>query len=187
MTRVDLFRFFYSNLRHYALALWGIRLQLEPDYPVVTRVVPHLIRDSVYEYRTYGPMLLWSIGAVVWLPRWLLVALLVFWAFQSFRRAGYFRSNFLFWKQAYRESPRKSRCQTFYVEWIIREVERLYKAGNVDRERIADMEAEAFQIQNWICGRVAYICGACLRPWPPGVSIYECLNCGRAGTRTEVK
>ena len=148
----SLFNFLKFNLRHYALALWGVRLQLEPDYPVVTRFFPALIRDSVFEWRTYGAMLPWSIVVITALPRWLVGLLLIFWGVQSFIRAGHFQTNYIFWKQAYWECPHKPRVQTEYCAWIIRETERRMKTGHGFRSPVVQaLDREAFRLQEEIC------------------------------------
>jgi len=148
----DALRFFLYNLRHYSLALWGFRQQLEPDYPVVTRFFPALIRDSVYEWRTYGAMLLWSIAAVSLLPNWAVGILLVIWSCQSWKRARHFRTNYGFWKQAYRECPNKNRVRTEYEKWICLETARLMKAGHGGQSsEVRALDREARYIQDIIC------------------------------------
>jgi hypothetical protein len=145
----DVLRFLLYNLKHYSLALWGLRLQLEPDYPVVERFFPSLIRDSVYEWRTYGGMILWAF-LIVQLPRPVVLILLALWVKWSWTRVGYFKTNYGFWRQANWECPGKIRTRVQYYCWIIRETERRMKAGarSVD---MAELDREAFRIQEEIC------------------------------------
>ena len=145
----DFLQFLAFNLRHYNLALWGLRQQLEPDYPVVERFFPSLIRDSVYEWRSYGAMILWAafIASLPGIVPYLLIGLWVKW---SWERAGYFRSNFIFWRQAYRECPDKKRVQIQYFQWIIRETEQRMKAG-ANSFDTAPLDREALQLQDRIC------------------------------------
>jgi hypothetical protein len=145
----DFFRFLFYNALHYSRALWGVCLQLEPDYPVVTRFFPSLIRDSVYEYRSYGAIPLWGL-VVSYFPMWFSGFLVGWYIAETFRRVGYFKSSYVFWKQAYKECPNKSRVQSLYTEWIIREVERRMKTGHSSLD-VAPLEREAFEIQERIC------------------------------------
>lgn len=144
----DLFRFLKFNLYHYALALWGFRLQLEPDYPAVERFFPSLIRDSVYEWRTYGAMMLWGVF-VAYLPEPSAWILIILWAKWSWGRAAHFQTNYAFWKQAYQECPDKKRVQVQYFQWIVRETERRMKAGQ-NRFDVAALDREALRVERRI-------------------------------------
>lgn len=147
----DFFRFLFFNIAHYGLAIWGLRLRLDPDYPPVTRLFPHILYDSVFEYRTYGAMIavsLMTVGIASYSEP-LAWELVTFWALRSFFRVPFFRSNYLFWRQAYQESPRKNRTRVYYVEWCIREAERAFKNG--ERERALEIESEAWKVQDEIC------------------------------------
>jgi len=143
----DGIRFAVSNLDHYALALLGIRLHLDPDYPIVKHFFPSVLADSVFEYRTYGLTTLWAIGLAWSIQTPWIYVLIGLWALQSFRRAFYYRSNFLFWTQAYRESPKKTRVKTRYMEQLILEMERRTKKGQ-DWEALYD---EAHRLMKEIC------------------------------------
>jgi len=125
----DVFRFLLYNWQHYSLALWGLRLRIDPDYPLVTKFFPGLIADSVLEYRTYGGIALWAMLLAFFLPLPLGTALVVLWAVQSWDRSKHFQSNLTFWREASRENPFPHRAHARYVEQLIREAERLEKAG----------------------------------------------------------
>lgn len=148
----DAFRFLYWNIRHYSHAILGIRCKLDPDYPPVTRFFPRLIYDTVYEYRTYGAMPLVSllIMGIASLNEFLAWAIVIFWGVCSLERSANFRSNLAYWQQAYRESPKKNRVRTHYVEWLIRGMEECWKSGN--RERALELENTAFRVQDEIVG-----------------------------------
>lgn len=146
----DLLFFVYINGRHYALALWGLRLRLDPDYPKVLRFFPEYITDTVFEYRSYalvalwGAVLMWTAGTP-WL--WLLVAV---WALQSFHRARYYRSPLEFWGQAWRENPAKGRVITRYAENVLMEIERQMKAG-ATMEELQGLIDLGTQLVNDVC------------------------------------
>jgi hypothetical protein len=131
----DLFLFVYINVRHYSLALWGFRLRIDPDYPIVTRFFPYYIIDTVLEYRSYPLVLLWAVFLSVacrsWgEPAWLLLwGLIGFWISTSRRRSFYYSSAIEFWRQAWRESPDKPRVVTHFAENVLMEIEREMKAG----------------------------------------------------------
>lgn len=136
------------NLKHYSKALTGIGTKLDPDYPVITRFFPTLIRDSVLEWRVYGGLPL--IGLIVSaFPLWMVMSLLLFWMFQSISRARYFRTPLAFWKQAAKESPSKFRPLDRYQTELCREIQRLYQSNAPDAE-IRALEREAFRVQDVI-------------------------------------
>ncbi len=150
----DALRFLLYNLRHYSLALWGFGQQLEPDYPKVERFFPSLVSDSVYEYRTYGGMIVFA-GVIAWLPYTIVCALIGFWGARAYIRTGYFRSSYLFWRQAYREAPAKPRIKAFYMEWIVREVMWRMQHGHSSKD-VEPLDRLAFQIQEEICRLPSY-------------------------------
>jgi len=125
----DLFRFLRYNWNHYSLALWGLRLRFDPDYPLLTKFFPGLISEPVLEYRSYGLLALWGVLLAAILPLPLLTALVLLWAAQSFYRSQYLQSSLKFWRQVSRESGFPHRGHARYVEQLIREAERLEKAG----------------------------------------------------------
>lgn len=122
-------RLLWHNLKHYSLAIWGIRLRLDPDYPIEARFRGELVTDSVLEYRAYGLFAPWSIVLALVLPPAVLPLLGFTWAFLATMRAGFYASGFRFWRRAYQESPAKMRVRTRYVEALIYEIERRMKAG----------------------------------------------------------
>lgn len=119
----------WLNLKHYALAVWGIRLRLDPDYPNETRFRGDLIVDSVLEYRIYGLFAPWCIFLALVLPWGVLAALAGFWVVSTWKRTYFYSSPFRFWTQAYREAPTKHRNRIRYAEEIGLEIERKDKAG----------------------------------------------------------
>ncbi len=133
------------NLKHYSKALMGVGLKLDPDYPIVTRFFPTLLRDSVLEWRVYGLIPLW--GLIISLfPSMLVALLLLAWIYLSISRSKHFKTPLAFWKQAAGESPYKLRCQVKFCEELMRECERGLKAG----QDVRLLEAEAFRVQDWI-------------------------------------
>lgn len=137
------------NLIHYSFALPCIRLKLDPDYPIVTRFFPSLVRDTVLEWRVYGFLPLWGLFIAGVFPRWFVTAYLAFLCVQLIFRIRHFQSPLAWWKQAARESPNKMRCQIRYCEELILEIQEAYKR-NERQSRIDLMEIEAFQVQRRI-------------------------------------
>jgi hypothetical protein len=140
----DALRFFRYNWQHYSLALWGLRLRLDPDYPLLTHFFPGLIADSVQEYRTYGGTALWAIFLAYVLPLPLGTALVLFWLAQSVHRSQYFRSNLTFWRQASHENGFPHRAHARYSEQLLRDIERRVKSGesfNDCREALQEAQA----------------------------------------------
>ena len=125
----DVWPFLRYNLQHYSLALWGLRLRLDPPYPHLTRFFPGLIGEPVFEYRTYGLHALWAIFLASWLPRPLLTAFVLFWAGQTFDRCKFLKSNLVFWRQALKENGILHRAAGRYMIYLLREIERRDKAG----------------------------------------------------------
>lgn len=119
----------WINLKHYLLAIWGIRLRLDPDYPNETRFRGDLIVDSVLEYRFYGLFVPWCIVLALVLPYGLTGILAGLWASQTWKRTYFYSTPFRFWTRAYQEAPTKHRNQIRYAEEIGREIERKDKAG----------------------------------------------------------
>jgi hypothetical protein len=136
--------FLRYNVQHYSLALWGLRLRLDPTYPHLTRFLPGLIGEPVFEYRTYALHIVWAILLASWLPRPLLTALVLFWAGQTFDRSKYLKSNLVFWRQALKENGIMSRAAGRYMEYLLREIERRMKAG-LEWQGLA---SEALELQN---------------------------------------
>lgn len=120
---------FWLNLKHYSLAVWGLRLRLDPDYPGETRFEADLIVDAVLEYRLYPAFAPWCGLLAFILPLWASGILAALWALSARKRAYFYSSPFRFWQRAYTESPGKSRNKTRYVEELIREMERREKIG----------------------------------------------------------
>ena len=121
------------NIRHHALALWGFGLRLDPDYAKITRFFPAYITDSVFEYRSYAVVLVFA--ALLAMPHaaadlsaahWLLVAL---WGIQAYRRGFYYTSELRWWRQAWKESPHKTRTMLKYSEILMDSVNARYMAG----------------------------------------------------------
>jgi hypothetical protein len=138
-------------LKHYALAVWGIGLRLDPDYPAEQRFRGDLIVDAVLEYRGYGLFAPWCTFIAVAMPRVALPFIAALWAVLAFRRASFYASPFEFWTQAYNEAPTKSRNQTRYVEQLMLEIERQLKAGkDYDSPEIQAMTSKAMEIQELI-------------------------------------
>ena len=139
------------NLNHYSVALLGFRLRLDPDYPLEFRFFPRYIADSILEYRTYILLIPWSAFLVCyWQLDPVAVCLIaIIWYIASVRRAMHYRSAFAFWKQAYKESPNKSRCQTRYAEELMKEIERRFKAGE-RWEDLSELIREAELVQHRI-------------------------------------
>lgn len=125
------------NVKHYSLALWGFRLRIDPDYPIVTRFFPNFIIDTVFEYRSYPLVLLWAVflghlapPAMSVFSRWgLLWVFIGWWANTSRRRSFFYSSPLEFWRQAWKESPDKPRVVTHFAENVLMEIERECKAG----------------------------------------------------------
>jgi len=146
----DALRFLLYNLQHYSFALWGLRLRLDPPYPMVMKFFPELITDSVFEYRTYGLHAFWAVLLAWLLPLPVAFAFVLFWLGQSCDRTKFYRSNFLFWKQAMKENgPDHQRTAGRYMEHIIRELERRMKA----REEWQGLSEEAFRLQDEVIRR----------------------------------
>lgn len=132
------------NVRHYVLAVWGLRLRFDPPYPHVTGFFPGLIGEPVFEYRTYGLHALWAILLASWLPGPLLTAFVLFWAAQTFDRCKYLKSNLVFWRQALKENGVRHRAAGRYMEYLLREMERRMKAG----QDWGGLAQEAIQLQD---------------------------------------
>lgn len=135
-----------ANLKHYSLAAFGLRLRLDPDYPMETRFFPSHITDSVLEYRTYFLIAPWC-AVLAWglsyLPPGVIVGLGAFWTLKSWQRAAFYKSSLAFWEQAYRESPRKDRVRTRYAEQLMQRIEADMKKNRNDwgtQLRIAEAE-----------------------------------------------
>ena len=149
-----LFLLFWLNLRHYALAIWGLRLRLDPDYPGETRFRGDLVVDAVLEYRGYGLLAPWSVflAGLAYPPSLELIAAL--WAVSAWRRAYFYSTPYRFWTQAYDEAPGKSRNQTRYAEELMLEIERKMKAGMAyDHPEMQFLVGRSIEIQNLICGK----------------------------------
>lgn len=141
----DARRFFRYNLQHYSLALWGLRLRLDPDYPHVTRFLPSQISEPVLEYRTYPLMGLWAFALAAALPANMLTALVLLWACISWDRSKFYRSELAFWRQVYKENGvSHQRGHGRLMEAITREIERRMKAG----ESWEELTVEGFRIQD---------------------------------------
>lgn len=141
----------WLNLKHYVLALWGIRLRLDPDYPMEWRVFPGLMSDSVLEYRLYGLFAPWCVFLALALPSLPAGMLAGFWAVLAWKRAGFYSSALAFWRQAYRESPNKNRVRIRLAEEIAFEIERLDKAGeDWISDRIQSLVVEGTNLQELI-------------------------------------
>lgn len=141
----------WLNLKHYALAIWGFRLRLDPDYPGESRFRGDLIVDAVLEYRGYGLFVPWCIFLAGLVPNYVCLALIVCWAFMTAERARYYKTALAFYTRAYQESPGKMRNKTRYAEELIREIERKSKAGLAwESPEMQVLIAEGFRIQNLI-------------------------------------
>ena len=141
-------RLAWINLKHYAFALWGAG-RLDPDYPIETRFLGHLVIDAVLEYRAYALFAPWALFLAAAGPIPALELIAAYWAVLAWHRAYFFTSAFRFWRQAYAESPSKMRTRTRYAEELIREIERRMKAGTEYQELIEI----AMKIQNEIIER----------------------------------
>lgn len=131
----DALRFLRFNVQHYALALWGLRLRLDPDYPLLTGFFPSLISEPVLEYRTYGPLAGFALFLAAVLPPEILTALILAWACLSWDRAKFFRSDLAFWRQVYKENGLShTRGHGRLIETLSREIERRMKAGEAWEE-----------------------------------------------------
>jgi hypothetical protein len=104
-------------------------LRLDPDYPKVFRFFPELITDSVLEYRGYVFILPWA-GFLAWIlpgqAAWFLIG---WWAVCAWKQAGYYKTNIAFWERCFKESPRKMRVRTNYIEKLISDVWRRYQSN----------------------------------------------------------
>lgn len=145
---------FWLNLRHYSLALWGVRLRLDPDYPGELRFRPDLIVDAVLEYRGYGLL----VPVAVFLARLFPIAVCGFlvgsWAVLAWRRAYYYSSPYRFWTRAYEEAPGKPRNQTRYAEELMREIERRMKAGQpYGSPECQFLIKKAMEMEDLICNK----------------------------------
>ena len=146
-----LVRFISLNLKHYRLALFGIGLQLDPDYPLEWELAPGLMSDSVLEYRLYGLFAPWCAFLALLLPAGWLAAAGTFWAVLAWNRAAFYSSALAFWRQAYRESPNKNRVRIRLAEEIAYEIERLDKAGeDWTSDRIQSLVIEGTNLQELI-------------------------------------
>lgn len=146
-----LIRLISLNLKHYRWALFGIGLELDPDYPIVWDALPNLLSDSVLEYRLYGLFAPWCAFLALILPNPPVLFLAVFWAFLAWQRSGYYRSALAFWRQAYAECPDKFRVMVRLAEELSRELERLDKAGEPwGGEKIQGLLDEAIVLQELI-------------------------------------
>lgn len=126
----DGFLFLRYNLQHYSLALWGLRLRFDPPYPILANFFPSLIAEPVFEYRSYGALVLFA-GLMAWaLPPTIVGAFLLLWFGVSFDRCKYLQSNLVFWRRTLKENGRGfHRAQGRYIEALIREMERRMKTG----------------------------------------------------------
>lgn len=135
-----------ANLNHYSLAALGFRLRLDPDYPLELRFFPEHITDAVLEYRTYvlnAPLCVLVAWGCSHLPAFAIVALGAFWTLQSWHRAGFYDSGLVFWTQAYKESPAKTRVRTNYAQQLMRRIEADMKTNRNDWEtQLRIVEAE---------------------------------------------
>lgn len=139
------------NFKHYFFALWGIRLRLDPDYPMEWRFLPGLMSDSVLEYRMYALFAPWTVFLALVLPVAWSVAIGLAWAVLAWKRAGFYSSALNFWRQAYRESPNKGRVRIRLAEEIAYEIERLDKAGeDWTSDRIQSLIIEGANLQEII-------------------------------------
>lgn len=144
------------NLKHYSKALMGFSLKLDPDYPVVSKFFPSLVRDTVLEWRIYGLIPLLGI-AVSRLPLIFVVPLLGFWCCRSIQRMKIFRSSLAFWERAAFESPNKFRVLQRYFGELCIETCEAWKYGAKrpgpilkGLETFEQCQAEAFRIQDRI-------------------------------------
>lgn len=145
-------RFFIYNLEHYALAIWGLRLRLDPAFPWVHDFLPNFITDSVLEYRTYGLVAMWAGLLAVVLPLELSRVLIVVWAVVTGWRCRYLVTALRFWRQASRENqgiPHRSHAR--YVGELLKDIERRMKAG----KPFQDQQQEAFVLVEGICRQPA--------------------------------
>lgn len=143
-----------SNLKHYSGALFGIRLRLDPDYPMEGRFRGDLIVDAVLEYRFYGLFAPWSVLLAVLLPSPVAIVLAALWEVLAWRRADFYSSAFRFWRRAYQESPTKMRTRIRYEEELIREIERRMKSNDPDAgAELDELMQTAMKIQNGIIER----------------------------------
>lgn len=139
----DAAHFLISNVQHYALALWGIRLQLDPERADVVKFFPSLLGDTVLEYRTYGGIILWAVFVAAVVPENLLWPLIVFWGIRAWWRSRAFRSGYHFWRQAWRESPGKCRTRIEYSDSLqlrIQELEAVRPSKGPDITATWDIE-----------------------------------------------
>ena len=149
-----------SNLEHYFLAVWGIGLRLDPDYPVDPRFMGRLIVDAVLEYRAYGLFALWCPFLAMVLPESFLLFLAVWWAVLAWKRTSFYKTRFAFWTQAFEETPNKMRTRIRYAEELMREIERLDKAGfPFAGPEIQKLVVRAHEIQNLIIQGKKYAAG----------------------------
>ncbi len=147
----DGLRFFWYNLQHYFLAVWGLRLRFDPTYPWVTKFFPSLISEPVFEYRTYGLTAVWAIVLASLLPYPVLTALVLLWACISFDRSKFLVSNLVFWRQVLKENGvTHTRAHGRYIEWLIRDIERRMKAG----EDWQEQALEAARLQDEVIRHV---------------------------------
>ncbi len=138
----DCLVFLTWNIRHYRLALFGVRLRLDPDYPSVKHFFPSLLTDTVLEWRIYGFLTLWAVFTAWLFPTWLLVVFVILLAVASLRRLRFYSSSFAFWKRAAIESPNKFRVLLRYGQELQIEERRLYCRNTTDREEAARWAAE---------------------------------------------
>lgn len=114
---------------------------------MISQFMPHLVTDTVLEYRSYPLVAFWSLFLAAWIPEWGIVLLAPLWAMQSIERSAFYGSRLAFWKQAFKESPRKVRVRLEYVQALMVDMERRLKAG----ESFDDLDEtirEAMRIQN---------------------------------------
>lgn len=112
--------------------MWGFGLKLDPDYPKITRFLPNHVTDTVFEYRSYGLVALWALllALITVHGFWMLfAAFLTFWIFTSTERALLYRSELAWWRQAWRESPCKTRTLLGYSEVAMTRANYLYTVG----------------------------------------------------------
>ncbi len=141
----DAIRFFYYHVKHYSLALWGLRLRFDPMYPFVYKFFPAFLAEPVLEYRTYGLHAVFALVCAAYLPAPVLTALVLFWGAIAWDRSHYLKSNVIFWRQVLKENGLVyTRAHGRLIEALIREMERRMKAG----EPWEEMAQEAARLQD---------------------------------------
>jgi hypothetical protein len=145
---------FWLNLKHYSLALFGIRLRLDPDYPAEARFRGDLIVDSVLEYRGYGLFAPWSVFLALAVRPAVLWVVIATWSILAWRRTWFYSTPFRFWTRAYQESPNKHRNRIRYGEEIALEIQRKDMAGvPFDSPEMQELIKAGMALQNCIVER----------------------------------